>query len=103
MLGRGRPSFGTPTMTRTRTALRAEPLEDRLAPAAGDLDLAFGTGGIVTLPDGQDFGALAPLPAGGLVAFLQTNSTAPASILVRFNADGTRDPGFGTGGQVSFP
>src|SRR5262249_52348001 len=89
-------------MSRTRPALRIEALEDRLAPAAGDLDPTFGSGGVVAFPAGQFLGPFAPLPDGGVVVANGPNNTVGATLL-KFNADGTRDPGFGTGGQASFP
>jgi uncharacterized delta-60 repeat protein len=89
-------------MSHTRLPLRAEALEDRLTPAAGDLDPTFGTGGVVAVTQTVNANPFAPLPAGGLVVV-----TGPADgthvALVKFNADGSPDTAFGTGGKAALP
>ncbi|TMA63675.1 MAG: hypothetical protein E6J68_11440 [Deltaproteobacteria bacterium] len=71
--------------------------------ANGSLDTSFGTGGKVTTAIGSvddEVFALVLQPDGKLVAAGYTsgaNSTAFA--LVRYNADGSLDTGFGTGGK----
>jgi len=73
--------------------------------ANGSLDTSFGTGGKVTTAIGSvddEVFALVRQPDGKLVAAGYTsgaNSTAFA--LVRYNADGSLDTGFGTGGKVT--
>src|SRR5437667_3275138 len=73
--------------------------------AAGGLDTSFGTGGKVTTPIGSiddEAFALVLLPDGKLVAAGYTSSASnTAFALVRYNADGSLDPSFGTGGKVS--
>jgi uncharacterized delta-60 repeat protein len=79
------------------------PLEDRTAPAAGDLDLTFGTRGRVAqpfdYPDQPDVivADLAVQPDGKVVLAGGEYAFKAA----RLNPDGTPDPTFGTGGVVS--
>src|SRR5262245_31071370 len=88
-------------MSRTRPALRAEALEDRLAPAAGDLDPTFGNGGKLTAAlQGviNPVSEVAFLPDGRyLVSGDNSNLDFAAT---RLNADGTTDPTFGTRGST---
>ena len=84
-------------------AMLALPLAARANP--GDLDPSFGTGGQVITPilSGYDgAGALVLQPDGKLVAaghaFNANNNTLA---LVRYNADGSLDGNFGTGGKVT--
>src|SRR2546427_1158845 len=74
--------------------------------APGDLDPSFGIGGKVT----TDFGVVAQATAtavqadGKIVAagtFVDLLSGRDRIGLVRYNADGTLDTGFGTGGGVA--
>lgn len=72
----------------------------------GDLDPGFGTGGkVVTDLDGNldDANAVAVQPNGKIVAagfaFRATGFTGDFA-LTRYRANGTLDPGFGTGGKV---
>jgi uncharacterized delta-60 repeat protein len=80
-------------------------------PPPGTLDSSFGVGGIVSTPDrspppGASVSAIAVQPDGKLIAagsslgvFVRIpppNTPLPA--LVRYNADGTLDGGFGAGG-----
>ncbi|RTQ49704.1 T9SS type A sorting domain-containing protein [Hymenobacter gummosus] len=75
----------------------------------GALDTSFGTGGIVTLSFpgkvGQTFTSLALQPDGKMVAagYVQnsaSNNSDTDFLLVRLNADGTPDSGFGTNGAA---
>jgi uncharacterized delta-60 repeat protein len=84
-----------------------EPLERRTLFAAGAMDPTFGGDGIVTGDPADFIGHLKAIdvqPDGKIVA-VGTNSVAdpfggPMAV-VRFNADGTIDRGFGQGGVVS--
>lgn len=76
--------------------------------AIGSLDSTFGTGGIVTTPigTGADIAyAVAVQPDGKIVAAgLRSNASKTGHnydiALVRYNANGSLDTGFGTGGKV---
>ena len=73
----------------------------------GTLDGTFGTGGIVITPIGtaDDWArALVLQPDGKLVAAgISENGVTPNFALARYNADGTLDGSFGTGGTVETP
>ena len=72
--------------------------------AAGDLDGTFSGDGIATLPftDGAFATSVVVQPDGKLVAGGHTGgSTGGDFALARFNADGSADSGFGTGGKVT--
>ena len=73
--------------------------------ANGSLDTSFGTGGKVTTPIGSvddEVFALVLQPDGKLVAAGYTSSaSSTAFALVRYNADGSLDTSFGTGGKVT--
>ena len=76
--------------------------------ADGSLDTSFGTGGKVTTPFGYGYGdafALVLQPDGKLVAAGESFATETGSnyefALARFNADGSLDTSFGTGGKVT--
>lgn len=74
--------------------------------ADGALDGTFGAGGIVTTPFGADTNdkafALAIQPDGKLVAAGETAGVSASDFaLARYNADGTLDTAFGTGGTVT--
>ncbi len=96
---------------RVRTPLRAVLLAWLLAlqpvgalpaqAAPGDLDLTFGTGGKVTTDfagDGDLAFAVALQPDGKIVA---AGRSSFDFALARYNADGSLDPTFGTGGKVT--
>lgn len=74
--------------------------------APGDLDPSFGTGGLVTTDFGGrgDFGlAVALQPDGKIVAAGNSSAVGVFSVnfaLARYNADGSLDSTFGTGGTV---
>jgi len=72
----------------------------------GSLDTSFGTGGqVVTDVDGTDRAYALALQGGKLVAGgLSVSATAGTNGdfgLVRYNADGSLDAGFGSGGRVT--
>jgi uncharacterized delta-60 repeat protein len=72
-------------------------------PPPGTLDSGFGSGGTVTTPFGlgAQARAVALQPDGKIVAAgIVTLQTSVALALIRYNADGTPDTGFGTGGKV---
>src|SRR5437773_237131 len=72
--------------------------------ADGSLDGTFGTGGKVITPIGSfaDMAyALVLQPDGKLVAAGSTSNGSWAFALVRYNADGSLDGSFGTGGTVT--
>jgi uncharacterized delta-60 repeat protein len=74
--------------------------------APGDLDPSFGTGGLVTTDFGGrgDFGLAVALQSDGkIVAAGNSSAVGVFSVnfaLARYNANGTLDPTFGTGGTV---
>ncbi len=74
-------------------------------PAPGDLDTGFGASGKVTTPigNGGDRGyAVAEQPDGKIVvAGSSYNGSNRDFAVVRYNADGTLDTDFGTGGKVT--
>src|SRR5687768_14457022 len=101
---------------RTPARLTIESLEDRIAPAAGDLEPTFGTNGISLIPfirrgntfnNGAVGNAVAVqrdgkiIVAGAADSPLATGDTDMA--VIRLNADGTLDPSFGAGGRVLIP
>src|SRR5262249_9446375 len=86
-------------MPRTRS-LRVEPLEDRLAPAAGDLDPTFGNAGIERFTSGKA-AHLAVVPDGRILALVNSGTNSLA--LERFGPDGAPDTTFGTGGVAALP
>ncbi len=87
---------------------RLEPLEDRLTPAAGDLDPTFGVGGRAVVPfdtagSGPSAPGVAALPNGEVV--VAGSIYVPAVnhyefAVARLTWSGAPDPTFGTGGQV---
>ncbi|MBN9521121.1 FG-GAP repeat protein [bacterium] len=87
-----------------RAPLSLTRCEDRITPSGG-LDPAFGTGGVVvtTIAGSNDAAyAVAAQPDGKLVVAGATNAAGPDALLLRYTADGTPDPAFGTGGRVPF-
>ena len=88
----------------TRAArLRVEPLEDRLAPAAGQLDPSFSGDGAVAsnLPD-LSVSQISLLPDGRFFSFgvQNTGTSSAVPVLERYNPDGTLDTTFGNGGVL---
>jgi uncharacterized delta-60 repeat protein len=82
--------------------LRVEPLEDRLTPAAGQLDPTFGSGGLATL-GANGAAALTALPDGGAAVVFEDLGNTGSIQVERFRPDGTPDPAFGTNGFATFP
>src|SRR5262245_3944367 len=83
---------------------RLEALEDRSLLSAGALDLTFGSNGKVTTDlGGPDEGTgLALQPDGKIVvAGIALDGAGEGNFAVaRYLADGSPDPGFGSGGKV---
>jgi uncharacterized delta-60 repeat protein len=84
-----------------------EPLEGRLLLAAGDLDPSFGTGGEVMTDFAgptRNFGNGVAVQADGklvVVGFAPSGAGVGDFALARYNADGSLDTSFGTGGRVT--
>src|SRR5262245_19620851 len=73
------------------------------AESQGALDATFGDGGKVAIevaPIGSAANAVATQPDGKLVALGSANNASPDFAVVRFNANGTLDSSFGSGGTV---
>src|SRR5436305_1162892 len=93
-----------PGVRRFRPQLDA--LEDRCVPAAAPLDPTFGSGGMETLPVSpttDEANAVAVQPDGKIVVAGSAEVTDAAGThaefaVVRLNADGSLDTGFGSGG-----
>jgi uncharacterized delta-60 repeat protein len=90
---------------RTRRSLSVHSLEDRVAPAAGQLDPTFGNAGRVTTAFGaaDDIANAAVVqPDGKLVVAGQAwNGTNWDFALARYNPDGSLDTSFDTDGKVT--
>jgi uncharacterized delta-60 repeat protein len=97
--------------SRHRAEHRARPfleaLEERVLPAAGGLDLSFGTGGKVltntTLQRNDIVTDLALLPGGDIIALGETDNAQDNDgdvALVRYFANGAVDTDFGNNGKV---
>jgi uncharacterized delta-60 repeat protein len=77
--------------------------------AAGDLDAGFGMGGVVVTSVGSPYSVetgrdVLVQPDGRIVAVgLTYDSPDFGMLLVRYEADGTLDPSFGTNGVVAWP
>jgi uncharacterized delta-60 repeat protein len=74
---------------------------------AGDLDPSFGVGGVATTTfpglDGGTYMALLVQPDGKVIAAGSGDQGGfQVATLVRYNADGSLDTGFGSGGRVVF-
>lgn len=88
-------------LRRTDLQVSVESLEDRIVLAAGDLDLSYGTGGLVL----TDFGGSQDEYANDLVVRQSDGKILAAGFsngnfeLVRYNADGTTDNSFGPNGN----
>ena len=86
---------------------RFEYLEDRWMLSAGDLDPAFGTGGIVTtnfFGSESNFANDVILQSDGKIVAVGAStqpSTAQDFGIVRYNSDGSVDTSFGNGGRVT--
>lgn len=68
--------------------------------ASGDLDPSFGSGGKVTtaVGNGRSYAQAAALQTDGKLVII--GNAQDGFAVVRYNADGTLDTGFGTGGKV---
>jgi uncharacterized delta-60 repeat protein len=66
----------------------------------GSLDQSFGNGGKVLMVDQGDLSAVALQSDGKLIALGNENSTYSPFVLLRFNANGSLDTTFGSGGTV---
>jgi uncharacterized delta-60 repeat protein len=93
---------------RAARQLRLKALEDRRLLAAGDLDVTFGNGGVVTtnMTSFQDSAAaVAVQPDGKIVvagdSFSKSGPDGGAFAVVRYNSNGTLDSSFGAGGKVT--
>jgi uncharacterized delta-60 repeat protein len=88
-------------MSRTRTALRAEALEDRLTPAvAGAPDPTFGTDGVFYRPNNTDSVPVLDATPDGRVVLFAFDSTINSQVVERLLPNGTPDPTFGTNGTA---
>jgi uncharacterized delta-60 repeat protein len=80
---------------------RLEGLEGRLLLSAGDLDLGFGTGGKVTTDfSGGDRATAVVLQSDGKIVLAGFDGSGDFA-LARYNADGSLDTTFGSGGKVT--
>src|SRR5262245_13620880 len=104
---RHRPSPAAPSRKRAAARLELEPLEDRRLLASG-LDLTFAAGGERTNPlsDGAltEWATAVAVQSDGkaLLAGPSGDGTSSQFAVVRLNANGTLDTGFGSGGRVRF-
>ncbi len=97
-----RRTASRPRRTPARHCPRLEALEDRCLMSAGALDPTFGSGGIVAAPV-MGVNAMAQQTDGKFVTAGIDTSATPygAFAAARYNADGTLDTTFGSGGKVS--
>ncbi len=86
---------------------RLELLEDRSVPSAGALDPTFGSGGIVTtkVSTNEDTARAVALQTDGKVvvagtAYLGAGYDSGAFAVLRYNANGSLDSSFGSGGKT---
>ncbi|HYO09305.1 MAG TPA: hypothetical protein VER17_10065 [Tepidisphaeraceae bacterium] len=84
---------------------RVERLEPRRLMAGGEVDSTFATGGGIAVDfggDGEVVTQMLPAPDGKLLAFGWVDSGHSLAV-ARFNANGSLDTTFGTGGKVVTP
>src|SRR5262245_53888465 len=89
--------------------LAVECLEDRLTPSTGGLlDPTFGTGGTVlsSFTNHYDYANAVTTHSAGQVVIAGVTSVSGSNtgydfLVARYNADGSLDPGFGTGGHTA--
>jgi uncharacterized delta-60 repeat protein len=69
------------------------------------LDPAFGTGGIKTIPDSREFFPITTLamPDGKILIVAQVYLNSTVNYLIRLNSDGSFDTSFGAGGFLQVP
>jgi uncharacterized delta-60 repeat protein len=73
------------------------------AASAGSLDPSFGTGGLVTAPADFSPGTMLPQPDGTILVLGTVTNTTTGDAefgVLSYNANGTLDTSFGTGGQA---
>jgi uncharacterized delta-60 repeat protein len=80
--------------------LRIEPLEDRITPAAGDLDPTFGTGGVAVVPASEYTFQVEVLANNDVATISQSGNNFS---VVAYLPSGAPDTGFGTAGHFDFP
>jgi uncharacterized delta-60 repeat protein len=78
------------------------------AASAGSLDPSFGTGGLAAVPADFSAGTMLPQPDGTILVLATVTNTVTDGFefgVLRYNANGTLDTSFGTGGEAvaSFP
>jgi uncharacterized delta-60 repeat protein len=78
------------------------------AASAGSLDPSFGTGGLAAVPADFSAGTMLPQPDGTILVLATVTNTVTDGAefgVLRYNANGTLDTSFGTGGEAvaSFP
>src|SRR4051812_4671717 len=105
-----RSIFGSRPTTRKPSPgrrLTVEPLEERNTPSTGGLlDPTFGSGGVVTSSFSTRFDIAEDVlvqPDGKIVAGGWSNQgrTSYDFLVARYNADGTLDTSFGSGGRAA--
>src|SRR5262245_30540348 len=83
---------------------RLEALEDRCVPAAGQLDLTFGSGGVVTTnfaKKSNDNPLSVAVQSSGKIIVAGIGAINGKSFeIARYNTNGTLDASFGSGGKV---
>ena len=85
-----------------------EHLEQRLALTAGSLDTSFSLDGVLVedlglVRNDEIYASAVQLDGKIVVAGLVNTGTGRDSLIMRYNADGTRDTTFGTGGYTLVP
>ncbi|MDX2092012.1 MAG: hypothetical protein SFX73_29380 [Kofleriaceae bacterium] len=100
-------TFATATLRATGEGLEAtRPLDLHLTDPAGTLDATFGLGGIVShgLHDARNEAAHhVALQEDGKVVIAGVDLTAQGFFVARYDAHGTLDPSFATGGVFTIP
>lgn len=96
---------GAATLIATAIGAGAAPAQ---AASAGSLDPSFGTGGLAAVPADFSAGTMLPQPDGTILVLATVTNTVTDGAefgVLRYNANGTLDTSFGTGGEAvaSFP
>ena len=99
-----RPDGLKSTRRPNSSVLTMTPLEDRVVPVAGALDLTFNGTGSTTIDFGNDDQAKAVLvqPDGKIISVGSWDGGSSDFALARYSLDGTLDPTFNTTGKSSF-